>query len=146
MPASRIFLACLALLAPAAPAHPALAQAKSGPASPPAQSGRISGRVVDAENGTPLGRAQVAIAPVARRTEFQTMMAEEDGRFLFEGLAPDKYTLTAQRKGYLTQSFDQHGQYSSSIAVGPGLQPENLVFRLRREASISGKITDDQNE
>ena len=58
MPASRIFLACLALLAPGASAHPAVAQVKGAPASPPAEFRKISGRVVDAENGTPLGRAQ----------------------------------------------------------------------------------------
>jgi hypothetical protein len=93
-----------------------------------------------------LAHAQVAVAPVTRRNDFRTMIAGEDGRFLFGDLDAGKYTLTAQRKGYLTQAFDQHGQYSTSIAVGPKLQSENLLFRLHRDASISGTVTDEQNE
>lgn len=124
----------------------ATAQQKNTPVAPVAEKWKISGSVVDAATGTPLAHAQVAVAPVTRRNDFRTMIAGEDGRFLFGDLDAGKYTLTAQRKGYLTQAFDQHGQYSTSIAVGPKLQSENLLFGLHRDASISGTVTDEQNE
>ncbi len=122
------------------------AQQKNTPDASGIEKGKISGVVVDAATGTPLAHAQVAIAPVTRRNDFRIMVAGEDGRFLFEDLDPGKYTLTAQHKGYLTQAFDQHSQYSTSIAVGPKLQSENLLFRLHRDASIAGTVIDDQNE
>src|SRR5205814_10267610 len=107
---------------------------------------KISGVVVDAISSAPLARVQIAIAPVTKRNEFRTLVTGEEGRFLFDNVEPGKYTLTAERRGYLTEAFDQHGQYSTSIAVGPKLQSENLLFRLHADASISGTVTDEQNE
>jgi hypothetical protein len=139
---ARIFhIAAINLLALAV-----FAQQKDTSAAPATGKWKISGVVVDATSSTSLARAQVTITPVTRQNEFHTMVAGEDGRFLFDNLDPGKYTLTAEHKGYLREAFDQHGQYSTSIVVGPKLQSENLLFRLHRDASISGTVTDEQNE
>jgi protocatechuate 3,4-dioxygenase beta subunit len=106
----------------------------------------ISGMVADAASGQPLDLVTVAVAPVTNRLSFKLVRTGKDGQFLFQGLAKGKYTLTAQRRGYLTQSFDQHAQYSTSIAVGPGLDAHRLVFRLRTESSIEGRIVDEAGE
>ncbi len=124
----------------------AFAQQKDlGPATI-TEKGKISGAVVDATTSAPLAGVEVALAPVTRRNDFRNMTTAEDGQFVFDNLDPGKYTLTAQRKGYVRESFDQHAQYSTSIAVGPKLKSEDLVFRLHRDASISGTVADDQNE
>src|SRR5258708_17922191 len=102
----------------------------------------ISGAVVDSVTGAPLGHTVVAIAPVTRRDDFHTVITDQDGRFVFADLARNKYTLSAQRRGYLSQPFEQHDQYSTSIAVRPDLQSTGLLFRLRPEASVRVKITD----
>jgi hypothetical protein len=117
-------------------------------AAPPKQAGefQISGTVVDANGGQPLVNARVAIAPVSQRDAFITVITGDDGRFLFSSLVAGKYTLTAQRRGYLTQAFNQHEQYSSSIAAGLGLESGNLVFRLPRECVISGSVIDDRGD
>ena len=115
------------------------------PAAAPVRFG-ISGTVVDSVTGAPLDHTVVAIAPVTKRDDFQTMTTNADGRFVFADLAKNKYTLSAQRRGYLAQSFEQHDQYSTSIAVGPDLESTGLVFRLRPEASVHGKITDDHGD
>ena len=70
----------------------------------------------------------------------------DDRCFLFPGLAPGKYTLTAQRRGYLTQSFNQHDQFATSIAVSPSPASDNLVFRLTGESAISGTVIDEQGD
>src|SRR5208337_3989250 len=44
------------------------------------------------------------------------------------------------------QSFEQHGAYSSAIAVGPDLDSEHLVFRLQPDASIEGQVIDENND
>lgn len=106
----------------------------------------ISGTLVDAITGQPIKQARVAVAPVTQRDGFTTVVTQEDGRFSFSGLVPGKYTLTAQVRGYLTQSFNQHDQFSSSIVVGPEHRSTGLLFKLPPEASISGMITDEGGE
>jgi protocatechuate 3,4-dioxygenase beta subunit len=111
-----------------------------------AASFEISGTLVDAATGHPLARAHVAIASVSARGPLRVVVTGEDGAFRFDGVSKGKYTLTAERRGYLTQAFDQHDQYASSIATGPGLESRRLVFRLPPEGKISGKITDEIND
>ena len=120
----------------------------SPPAPPPARAAayRISGRVVDAHTGAPLGRASVQIADVKERSDSRAITAADDGSFSFEGLAQGKYSLTAERRGYIEQSYEQHDQYSTAIAVGPGLSSEGLTFKLPAEGIISGTVTDEAGE
>ena len=117
-----------------------------GPAPIPTGEFQISGTIVDSVTGQPLSNARVAIAPISQRADFTTVVTGDDGRFVFHDLARNKYTLTAQRRGYIAESFNQHEQFSSSIAVGPGLDSSNLVFRLAAESTISGTVTDDQGD
>lgn len=107
---------------------------------------QISGTLVDSITGQPIAKARVAISSVNERDNFTTMVTAEDGRFSFLNVAGGKYTLTAQARGYLLQSFNQHDQFSSSIVVGPDLDTSNLLFRLPPESSISGVITDEAGE
>ncbi len=120
--------------------------APAAPTALPAARFSISGTVVDSVTGAPLGHTVVAIAPVSKRDDFRTMITGNDGRFAFAELIKNKYTLSAQRRGHLSQSFEQHDQYSTSIAVGPDLESTGLVFRLRPEATVRGKITDDHGD
>ncbi len=103
---------------------------------------RISGTVVSA-NGEKLSATRVHIAPTANPVAVREYVTGEDGTFLFEKLPQAKYALTASRRGFREQAFDQHGNYSTAIAVGPRLNSENLVFRLNRDAEIFGKVTED---
>jgi hypothetical protein len=106
----------------------------------------ISGRVVDAGSGAPVAHAVAAIAPVTKRDDVHTMVTDGDGQFRFTDLPAGKYALTAQRRGYITESYEQHDQYSTSIAVGPDLDSTGLVFRVHPDGAIYGKVTDDHNE
>lgn len=123
--------------------------AQNQPVQPPSSIDmpfQISGVLVDTITGQPIHRAQVAIAPVTSRDTFSTIVTAEDGRFVFHNLNPGKYTLTAQRRGYLTRSLNQHEQFSSSVAVGPDLDSNNLTFLLPPECAISGRIVDETGE
>ncbi len=66
----------------------ALAQANSEP--PGGAAYRISGVVVDAVTNVPVAHAQVLIS---RDSEQTAIVAGDDGRFVFEGLAAGKYSL-----------------------------------------------------
>jgi protocatechuate 3,4-dioxygenase beta subunit len=114
--------------------------------SPGAESFQIAGSVIDAATSQPLADARVAIAPVSKRDAYTVALTGADGRFTFSNLSPGKYTLAAQHRGYLTQGFNQHGQFATSIATGPGLDSSNLVFRMTTESAISGTVLDDEGD
>lgn len=109
----------------------------------PAENYRISGVVVDANSGAPVSHAQMSISSEGDQ---ESTTADDTGRFLFEGLRPGKYSLVAQAHGCVTQSYDQHGQFSTAIVVGPGLDSEHIVFRLPRQGVIYGAITDEHGD
>ncbi len=128
-------------------------QAPNAPApaatpAPERQSLRISGMVVDAMNGQPIVHAQVSISAQGVRDsgQSQSVVTEEDGRFVFENLAAGHYTLFARRRGYLQQFYKQHEQFSTAIIVGPELNTENLRFEMKPDASISGQVLDETSE
>lgn len=114
--------------------------------SAPEKSFRIGGRVVDAQSGSAVAHAQVSIAPVTAREDLKTAESDDNGTFIFTGLPVGKYALNVQRRGYVAQAYLQHDAHSTSIAVGPGLESENIVFPLGREAAITGHVTDDYGE
>jgi hypothetical protein len=107
---------------------------------------RISGTVVNANTGQILSKTEVTIGRATGQESVQSVTTAEDGRFQFENLTAGKYWLQAQRTGFVPQRFNQHEEFSTAIAVGPGLQSEDLVFRVVPDASITGTITDEQNE
>jgi len=107
---------------------------------------RISGKVVDSHTGAALARCSVQIAGVKDREAPVTVTSAEDGSFSFNDLPLGKYSLTAERRGYLAQSYEEHDQYSTAIAVGPGLVSENLIFKLTAEAVLTGTIIDEAGE
>lgn len=128
------------LLAPIVLAQP---QAAFAPADTPFH---ISGTVVSSPTGEVLADTEVSIGRAGTVDTLKSMLTEQNGHFNFDGLPAGKYWLAAERRGFSRQSFEEHQGYFTGIAAGPHLQSENLVFRLRPDASISGSITDDQND
>jgi hypothetical protein len=106
----------------------------------------ISGRVVDSVRGGLLAEIEVSIRPAQGDTLLSTALTGEDGRFEFRDLPPGKYALTARGRGYLSQAYQEHQNYSTAIVTGPGLQSENLTFSLKPDASISGTVSDEFGE
>jgi Carboxypeptidase regulatory-like domain len=107
---------------------------------------RISGKVVDALSGAPLARCSVEIGSSADRGASRSVETGEDGLFLFDGLTQGKYRLSASKRGYLPQAYEEHDNFSTAIAVGPGLQSEGLIFKVVPQAVITGVVTDERGE
>jgi hypothetical protein len=143
----RLFTRILCLLLIALPLSAQQTGTPAGqPAAPVAHGLEISGTVVHALNGEPVAAAEIAIASTGRRTELESTVSDSSGHFVFQDVAPGKYVLSAKHRGFPRQEFEGHGQFSTAIAVGPGKNSANLVFRLKPEASISGRITDEQDD
>ncbi len=122
------------------------AQQRRKPSSPPASAWQIGGRVISSADGQPLSRTQVALSSNRDPSLALGALTGADGRFLFRGLAAGKYVLRAKHYGFVTQGYEQHGAFFTGIAVGPGLPPPSLLFRLQPEAVISGTIVDEAGD
>jgi 5-hydroxyisourate hydrolase-like protein (transthyretin family) len=108
----------------------------------------ISGSVVSTTTGQPLDRADVSL--LISGTEQGQTLAEAttnaDGHFAFTHLAAAKYSLRADRQGYLAAAYDEHEGFSTSIVTGEGLISDGLIFRLAPYAVIGGTITEDSGD
>ena len=117
--------------------------------SAPRNSGQytISGVVVNAVTGQALAGTAVSISKVEQPDSvLQKMLTNDDGSFSFASLEPGKYLLVGQRNDFNRQSYEQHGAFSSAVAVGTGLVSESLIFRLRPDGRIVGKVVDENQE
>src|SRR3984885_9744087 len=111
-----------------------------------AQSWHISGKVVDARNGQALARCVVEITPTDQRSPALSFETGDDGRFDFGGVPLGKYELSAAKRGYLTQSYQQHEDFWTAIAVGPERISDGLLFNLMPQAIFYGTVNDEAGE
>src|SRR5690348_17702833 len=123
-----------------------LAFTASSQQPPTSQTFALSGTVVDAATQAVLPGAEVQVSPVGKPQLIENVIADGNGRFAFNNLFAGKYSLSAADAGYLSATFQQHGGYSTGIAVGANLSSTDLVFPLHRGAIISGHVTDQDNE
>jgi len=114
--------------------------------SPAGNTFRISGTAVNAVDGSPLSGVEITIAAAEQRDDSKQMVTGADGRFAFENLARGKYSLSGTVRGFVLQAYQQHDQYSTAVATGPGLISENLIFSMTPDASISGTVIDEDDE
>ena len=136
-----LLAAALALL----PSPATLTAQSSNPNQISNGSSRIAGTVVSAASGHPLARARVLITDTANPQSVQSVLTSEDGRFEFRVHA-GKYALQAAKRGFITGSYDQHGQFSTAIVTGPSLETENLVLRIAPSAVLAGKVIDETGD
>ena len=110
----------------------------------PTGTARLRGRVVAADAGTPLRRAQVrAVASAIRTTRLTSTDAE--GRYEFSNLPAGRYTIRVNKAGYVGLEFGQHRPFESGrpLDVSDGQIVEQIDFALPRGSVITGRLTDD---
>src|SRR3989442_2429121 len=124
---------------------------RMGPSRDPRdrQTGRrvIRGRVVAADTGTPLRRAQVrAMAGELRESRIATTDAE--GRYELKELPAGRWDLTATKAGFVTLRFGQRRPFEAGrpIEVGERETMARVDFALARGAAITGRIVDEFGE
>ena len=112
-----------------------LSQAPSAADSP----GRVSGRVTVEGANTPVAGASIVLVSVgfgARRPLQQTLTGQ-DGRFVFDGVAPGTYRISADKTGYAP--LDQARIGPVRVVAG---QTIDLDLQLQKGVALAGKVLD----
>lgn len=104
---------------------------------------RIAGTVLNAVTGAPVQGAAVALLGIDDSHRIAAVRSGNDGRFAMDGLAAGKYQLTASKRGFSTAAYEEHGQFSSAVVAGEGLDSGDLVFKLMPGAVLRGVVTAD---
>lgn len=112
----------------------------------PVSSASISGRVVEAGNGTPISDAQVTVMPVQSTPTFAqpplSVRTDAGGRFTIGGLQPGRYRVAAQKSGYAF-AFGPGAAASVEVAAG---QEHGVDLSLERGAAITGRVVSENGE
>jgi hypothetical protein len=119
------------------------------PGAKPEDKCSIEGTVVNAATGEPVQKARLFLQPVGTidRKPYATT-TDSAGHFLIDEVEPGTYDLAAFRNGYPNQSYLSNGNYSrrALLTLEKGQELKQIVFKLRPNAAISGRILDEEGE
>ena len=120
--------------------------------APVAAKGSIEGQVLNLQTGTPLKKASVRLVGTGGGRGVMPVMitreTDDAGHFAFTAVPPGKYQLSAERTGYLRQSYGAR-KYSGGgtpVLLGDGQTVKDIVFKLSPQAVITGKVLDEDGE
>lgn len=128
----------------------------SAPPSSAIDKCKLEGRVVSLSTGEPLKKATLRlrstgganvgpINPGAISSYSTTSDAE--GKFLFEDLDPGSYFLSAERTGYVRQSYGARTSGpASTIKLDAGQHVQDIVLKLTPQGMLFGKVTDEDGD
>jgi len=109
----------------------------------------VSGRVVTATDGQPLKSAFVSLVQEGAQEHPKTsaVYTDVDGHFELTKIAPGRYHFAASHTGYVTQQYQEKSNKQGAIlALSPGQELKDVLFRLVRGAAIIGRIVDENGE
>ena len=133
------------------------------PAAP--RDGVISGQVVDASTGKPVGAVVVSIDGPGIRTNFvptrssgtvslaanpsvPRILTAADGRFMFRDLGSGAFTVTASKGGYADGASGRRrpGGAPQPIALTETQRASTVVIPIWKNAAIAGTVVDEAGE
>jgi hypothetical protein len=109
--------------------------------------GAIQGRVLSADSGTPVRRAQVRLTSTELRENRMTS-TDAEGRYEFRGLSAGRYTLSVSKGGFITIQYGQRRplEPGKPIDVVEGQTLNKVDFGLPRGSVIAGRVADEYGE
>jgi protocatechuate 3,4-dioxygenase beta subunit len=106
--------------------------------------GKISGRVLAANDGRPVRRARAYVS-APQLPEGRGTLTDDNGVFELTELPAGRYTLTVSKTGFVTLSYGQRRplQAGTPLQLDEGQQMEKIEFRLPRGSVIAGRVLDE---
>ena len=120
------------------------------PQKPSGGTGAIRGRVVRADTGEPLRRAQVRIDEWSAKDQSgpASTMTDAEGRYELTPLPAGSYHLKASRGGYVEVAYGQRRPFERGrpLELGEGAVLQNIDFALPPGAVVTGRVVDEIGE
>jgi hypothetical protein len=112
----------------------------------PGATGQIAGRLVSADRGQPVRKAQIKLVALSPR-QAVTAVTDAEGRFGFSGLPAGEYSLSAAKPGFLESVYGALRPGPAipgvTLRLAAGQVLNDLVFRLPRGGAIAGIVSDE---
>ncbi len=110
----------------------------------PAGNAKITGRVVAADTGSPIRRAQIRVTSGEARFN-RVVTTDGDGRYELLNLPAGRYRLFVNRAGYVALEYGQARPFENGkpLDIAEGQAVEKVDFSLPRGSVITGRITDE---
>jgi hypothetical protein len=108
----------------------------------------IRGRVFAADTKRPLRRARITVNAPGLGGEGRTTSTDADGRYEIKELPAGRYTVAANRSGYLRLTYGQRRPFEQGkpLQVADNDVVSNIDFLLPRMSLITGRIVDETGE
>ena len=130
---------------PPPPPAPQVPPRDATPQAAPIGTGRISGLVVSDDSiRKPLRKATVTITASEIRGS-RTETADDAGRFVFTALPMGRYSMSAQKSGYVRSQYGAKrvGQTSGeTVSLAEGQRLDDITITLPRAAVMTGVVSD----
>jgi len=106
----------------------------------------ITGRVLTADTGRPVKRAQVMVSGGGRGG--RSTITDEQGTYSIPSLAAGSYTITASKNGFVDAVYGQRRplQPGTPLQLVDNQQAVNIDLRLTRGGVITGHVLDEDGE
>lgn len=107
------------------------------------QPARLEGQVLNDRTDQPLRRAHVTLRPIEAGLTTIGVEADDDGAFLIHDITPGRYSLLAERDGYLSNSICLHGalRMPPVLNIASNQHLAGITFRLRPWAVLAGQVS-----
>jgi protocatechuate 3,4-dioxygenase beta subunit len=116
---------------------------------PPAASCIVSGRVVAADDGSPLKSAVIVLSlyhSLPQRQSY-TIASDSDGRFSIKDVPPGVYGFIASREGFVDQEYQENGNGGGAVlSLTAADRISDVLFRMTRTAVVAGRVTNEDGE
>ncbi len=100
---------------------------------------RIEGRVANALSGQPVAEAAVTLYRSLGGDAASETTSDAAGRFVFDGIAPGTYRITADATGYLQPEYSA----GDALVLAPAQIVKDLQLKLTPQGEISGRVLAD---
>jgi hypothetical protein len=108
----------------------------------------IAGVVVKSGTSEPLKKAKISLQNANDPNSGTSTQTDASGHFAIQNVEAGNYRLQVQRTGFVSQFYGESssGRRGGVLALNPGRNVQDLLFRMVPWAVISGRITDEDGE
>jgi hypothetical protein len=109
--------------------------------------GRITGRVLAADNGRPIKRARAYVS-APELPEGRGTLTDDSGVFELTELPGGRYTLTVSKTGFIALSYGQRRPFQAGtpLQLRDGQQMVGIELRLPRGSVVAGHVLDETGD